>query len=71
LKDGKLVTTGTGDNATEKLVLNAGSFSTRVEFNEVAAKALTELGIAVSDKRYNKLMDGAAKEYEVSKLKLN
>lgn len=70
IKPGEIVKTGEGDNATEKLVLDKASFSTKLEFNKVAEKALRSQGIAVGDKNYNKLLDEAYAEYGVSELEL-
>ena len=68
---GKVVKVGTGDKAKDKLVLDGSTFSTRTEFNKVGEKALKAQGIAVSDKRYNTLIDEAAVEHKVSELELN
>ena len=65
---GEIIKTGEGDKAIEKLVLNKEAFNSKRSFNEVATKALKEQGVAMGDPRYNKLLDEAYKEYEVSQL---
>jgi hypothetical protein len=70
LKGGKVVTTGEGDNATIKVVLDEGSFSTKVEFNNRVDEALRKQGIAVGTKEYNDATLNAYKEYDVDKLDL-
>jgi len=68
---GEVITTGTGDSTTMKLVLDKGSFSTKQEFLTQAEKALQDKGISRTDKDYNKLIDEANKEYGVSELPRN
>lgn len=68
INQGKIVTTGEGDNAKKKLILDTNSFSTKLEFNKVAEKALRSQGITASDKEYNELLDQAYEEYKVSDL---
>ena len=68
---GEVVTVGTGDSATKKLVLDKGSFNTRQEFQTVAEKALADQGITRIDKEFNSLIDEAHKEYGVSELNRN
>lgn len=68
---GEVITVGTGDSATKKLVLNKATFKTRMEFQEVAEKALMDKGITRADQDFNKLIDVAHKEYRVSELEMN
>lgn len=68
---GEVITVGTGDSATKKLVLDKSTFSTRQEFLSVAEKALAEEGITRNDKQYNAMLDEAHKEYGVSELNRN
>lgn len=68
LENGKIVTVGEGDNATKKLVLDRGMFSTKVEFQKAVEKAVTSQGLIVGSKEANTLTDAAYKEYEVDKL---
>lgn len=68
LEAGKIVTTGEGDNAKKKLVLDKSTFSTKVEFNKQAEKALRNQGITADSPDYNKLLDDAYTEYGVSEL---
>lgn len=70
-KNGEVITVGEGDSATKKLVLDKSTFKTRVEFNEVAEKALLAQGITRSDKDFNSIIDNAHKEYGVSELSRN
>lgn len=70
IKGGKVVKTGEGDNATIKVVLDEGSFSTKVEFNNRVDEALRKQGIAVGSKDYKDAMLNAYNEYEVDKLEL-
>lgn len=70
LEVGKIVTTGEGENAKKKLVLDKSTFSTKVEFNKQAEKALRAQGVKADDKEYNELMLGAYEEYGVSELDL-
>lgn len=67
---GKIVTTGEGDNATKKLVLDKETFSTKYEFQRVASDALRKQGISATDKDYQTLIDSAYEEYGVSELEL-
>ena len=68
---GNIITVGEGDAATKKLALDRSEFSTRSEFYNKAAEVLTAQGVAKESEVWNKLIDGARKEYEVSKLSLN
>lgn len=70
LKGGEIVTTGEGENAKKKLVLDKSTFSTKVEFNKQAEKTLRAQGVSASDKEYNELLMGAYEEYGVSELDL-
>lgn len=70
IKEGKVIKTGEGDNATIKVVLDESSFSTKVEFNQRADEALRKQGIAVGTKEYENAILNAYKEYEVDKLEL-
>lgn len=67
---GNVKRTGEGDTAKISLQLDKSSFSTRREFMEVAIKTLREEGIDATSKDYQAAIDGAYKEYEVSKLKV-
>ncbi|WP_440881416.1 hypothetical protein [Tenacibaculum sp. C7A-26P2] len=69
-KKGNIVTVGEGDKAKKKLVLDSSAFSTKLEFNKTAAKALTAQGIERNSADWNQLVDGAYAEYDVSKLPL-
>lgn len=70
VKEGQVVTTGEGDTATIKLVLDKSSFSTKVEFNKIAEVALRKQGVELGSKDFNNAIDAAYKEYEVDKLDL-
>lgn len=70
IENGKIIKTGEGDNAKDKLVLDKASFSTKVEFNKLAEQTLRNQGITADNKNYTKLLDDAYVEYEVSKLEL-
>ncbi|HET8839741.1 MAG TPA: hypothetical protein VFM82_12195 [Flavobacteriaceae bacterium] len=64
---GDIITTGEGENAKSKLVVNGG-FTTKRQFQDVAGKLLIEKGIERNSKEWNELMDGAYKDNEVSKM---
>lgn len=68
---GNIITVGEGGAATKKLTLDRTEFSTKTEFYDKAAEVLTAQGVAKESEEWNKLMDGAREEYEVSKLSLN
>jgi len=70
IKFGEIHTEGEGDNAKSKLVLDKESFKSKTEFQEVAAKALKNQGVAMGDEKYDALLDGAYAEYEVEKLEM-
>jgi len=57
-----------GKDDTKKLVLPAGSFTTKSQFIEVAEKALIESGITRRDEDWDKLKNAAYTENEVDKL---
>lgn len=65
---GDIITTGEGDDAKSKLVLDRSNFSTRRQFTEVTDKFLIEKGIERNSKEWTELKDSAYEEYEVSKL---
>lgn len=70
LPAGRVEKTGEGDNAKIKLVLDKGSFSTKVEFNNKADELLRKQGVAVGSKDYQEAIMDAYKEYEVDKLEM-
>lgn len=65
---GKIETRTVEGNDEKRLILQEGSFKTRLEFNQVATKALLDEGITKSDKDWTQLMDKAYKEYKVREL---
>ena len=69
-ESGKIIRTGEGDNATQKLVLDKSKFSTKVEFQKLAESVLRKKGIPVGSKDYEDLLLTAYKEYEVDALEL-
>lgn len=65
---GEVIKTGTGDNATAKLVLDKSAFSSKVKFYELAEKTLLEQGISRGTKEFTSMIDEAYKEYGVAEL---
>lgn len=68
IEGGKVVKTGEGDSTKFQLKLNKGEFSTKVEFHNLATKALKEGGLIVGSKEYKQALDDAYAEYEVGKM---
>lgn len=67
---GNIVTVGQGEAATQKLVLDKSTFSTKHQFYESASKTLIAQGVAKDSEEWNSLIDEARKEYQVSELPL-
>lgn len=66
--NGQIQTTTVEGKDTKKLVLPAGSFKTKAEFQEVAEKALLDAGISRRHPDFTKLKDQAYIELKVSEL---
>lgn len=70
LKKGVIERIGEGDTSKIKLILDTSTFSTKVEFNNLADSTLRKQGIEVGTKDYNKALEDAYTRYEVGKLDL-
>ncbi|MGB0896928.1 MAG: hypothetical protein ACPGRW_06370 [Flavobacteriaceae bacterium] len=57
-----------GKASGERLEIPAGSFTTQMQFNDVAEKMLQQQGVSVTDARFFDLKDRAHAEYKVSEL---
>lgn len=66
--NGSIQTKSVDGNDTKKLILPEGSFKSKMEFQDVANKALMTSGISKSHKDYTVLIDEAYNEYKVAEL---
>ena len=66
--EGSIQTTSVDGNDTKKLILQEGSFKTKMEFQNVANKALMDAGISKNNDDFVKLKDQAYNDYKVADL---
>lgn len=64
--EGSIQTKSVDGKDTKKLVLQEGSFKTKMEFQDVAKNAMMESGVSMSNPEYTKLIDQAYKDYNVA-----
>lgn len=65
---GSIVTTGEGDKAVKKLVLDPAKFNTKLSFSEHVEDVLSKEGIEKGSKDWNDMINTARTEYEVDKM---
>jgi hypothetical protein len=65
---GDIITTGEGDDAKKRLVLDKAQFNSKRDFTETAGKFLIEKGVERNSKEWNQLIDGAYQDYGVKDL---
>lgn len=70
IETGSIQVKGEGDNATKRLELDKNSFSTKLEFQQIADKTLKKQGVMRGNPEYQTLMDGAYEEYGVKDMDL-